>query len=351
MESLSHVSALPWLCIGDFNEITSATEKAGSNVRPARQMTRFHDVIHFCGFHDLGFHGVPYTWFKNQPSEGHLRIRLDRALANHAWKSKFVGVEVHYVPMSTSDHSLLALRLPKEEEDRNRRGQRMFRFEAMCDEVVQEAWYKGLCKPGGYPFTNCINICRSRLQVWNKMEFGHVGRKIAGLEKQLKRLELLPGTKEINDEIMEVRKALNVWLDAESTMWQQRSRNLWLTSGDRNTSFFHAKASNIFQRNIIHGLCDETGTWKEDDRSIEQTTLNYFSMIFRSNGPTNHSKVVEAIQSRISTIMNESLLHAFTAEEMSKALKQMHPKKAPGPDGMPPLFYQHFWPLVSNLCY
>ena len=120
-----------------------------------------------------------------------MRIRLDRTLANHAWKSKFVGVEVHHVPMSTLDHSLLALRLPKEEEDRNCRGQRLFKFEAMwlrdpqCDEVVQEAWYEGVCKPGGYPFTNCINNCRSRLQVWNKMEFGHVGRKIAGLEKQL----------------------------------------------------------------------------------------------------------------------------------------------------------------------
>ena len=261
-------------------------------------MTRFHDVIHHCGFHDLGFHGVPYTWFKNQPNEGRLRIRLDRALTNNAWKSKFVGVEVHHVPMSTSDHSLLALRLPKEEEDKNRRGQRMFRFKAMwfcdpqCDEVVQEAWYEGLSKLGRYPFTNCIDICRSRLQVWNKMELGHVGRKIASLEKQLKRLELLPGSKETDDDIMEVRKALNIWLDAESTMWQQRSRNLWLTSGDRNTSFFHAKASNRFQRNPIRGLCDEMGTWKEDDRSIELTTLNYFSMIFRSNGPTNHSKVV-----------------------------------------------------------
>ena len=169
LESLSHVSALPWLCIGDFNEITSATEKAGGNVRSERQMTRFRDVIHFCGFHDLGFHGVPCTWYKNQLSEVRLRIRLDRALANHAWKSKFVGAEVHHVPMSTSDHSLLALRLPKQEEDRNHKGQRMFRFEAMwlrdpqCDEVVQVAWYEGLCKPGGYPFTNCIDICRSRL--------------------------------------------------------------------------------------------------------------------------------------------------------------------------------------------
>ena len=103
----------------------------------------------------------------------------------------------------------------------------MFRFKAMwfcdpqCDEVVQEGWYEGLSKPGRYPFTNCIDICRSRLQVWNKMEFGHVGRKISGLEKQLKRLELLPGTKEIDDEIMEVRKGLNIWLDADSTMWQQ----------------------------------------------------------------------------------------------------------------------------------
>ena len=67
-------------------------------------MTRFRDVIHYYGFHDLGFHGVPYTWFKNQPSEGRLQIHLDRALVNHAWKSKFIGVEVHHVNMSTLGH-------------------------------------------------------------------------------------------------------------------------------------------------------------------------------------------------------------------------------------------------------
>ena len=27
----------------------------------------------------------------------------------------------------------------------------------------------------------------------------------------------------------------------------------------------------------------------------------------------------------------------------------MHPMKALGPDGMPPLFYQHFWPTVKSI--
>jgi len=46
--------------------------------------------------------------------------------------------------------------------------------------------------------------------------------------------------------------------------------------------------------------------------------------------------------------MNEHLTQDFHADEVQQALKQMHPKKSPGPNGMPPLFYQHFWSLSGE---
>ena len=50
LKSLKHNNQIPWLCIGDFNEITSSFEKAGGNIRQARQMDRFHRVIHHYAF-------------------------------------------------------------------------------------------------------------------------------------------------------------------------------------------------------------------------------------------------------------------------------------------------------------
>ena len=63
-----------------------------------------------------------------------------------------------------------------------------------------------------------------------------------------------------------------MWLDAESTMWNQRSRNTWLVSRDRNIGFFHAKASHLFQHNTIKGLCDVAGVWQEEDQIMEDIT-------------------------------------------------------------------------------
>lgn len=46
--------------------------------------------------------------------------------------------------------------------------------------------------------------------------------------------------------------------------------------------------------------------------------------------------------------MNHMLTRDFTTIEVKKALDQMYPLKSLGLDGIPPLFYQHFWPIVRD---
>lgn len=121
------------------------------------------------------------------------------------------------------------------------------------------------------------------------------------------KIELLPSTTTTDIEIRQVHSALNVWLDVENIMWRQCSRNFWLIEGDRNTSFFHTKATNRKQRNTIHGLCDANEEWQENELRIEQITMEYFSNMFHSNGPTDTTKLIDVVEPIISIDMNNFL--------------------------------------------
>ena len=45
----------------------------------------------------------------------------------------------------------------------------------------------------------------------------------------------------------------------------------------------------------------------------------------------------------VSSSINAKLTKPYTREEVDIAIKNMAPMTAPGPDGMPPIFYRTFW--------
>ena len=69
------------------------------------------------------------------------------------------------------------------------------------------------------------------------------------------------------------RIELNCWMDKEDDIWRQRSRISWMQYGDRNTRFFHEKASARYKKNFIEGLMDENGVWLEGDKHVEELML------------------------------------------------------------------------------
>ena len=58
-------------------------------------------------------------------------------------------------------------------------------------------------------------------------------------------------------------------------------------------------------------------------------------------------EVTNLIPTKASKEMNHDLIKDFSAEEVRTALQQMHPTKAPGPDGMSAIFYQKYWDIVG----
>ena len=101
---------------------------------------------------------------------------------------------------------------------------RMFRFEKMwlkdprCEAVVLEAWKEGLTFISDYPLGSCLGKCQVRLEAWNKIEFGHVGQKIATLQKHLEWLELQPASPSNIQDMRNTRMELNGWHEKEDAM-------------------------------------------------------------------------------------------------------------------------------------
>ena len=81
---------------------------------------------------------------------------------------------------------------------------------------------------------------------------------------------------------------------------------------------------------------------------MDRCLINYFQELFTSAHLQNFDAATNSIESIISANMNAQLSVDFMEWEFQTTLKKMVPLKALGPDGMPPLFYQHFWNLTSE---
>ena len=163
--------------------------RRGGVSRPVQQMARFNASINYCGLKEVGFEGPKFTWLYQRRDGTQIRERLDRALASSNWHLLFPTAKLHHKSSSVSDHNPLLLQLFSKKK--RQKFKKLFRFESMwlkderCKDIVTEAWREGLCLASDFPILSCMESCRNKLEVWNMTDYGHVGKKIASLQKRL----------------------------------------------------------------------------------------------------------------------------------------------------------------------
>lgn len=85
---------LPWLCVGDFNEIVEQSEKEGATMRRESQMRGGLEMLWRRDLSDLGYIGPQFIWCNHIMDDSFTKERLDWGVANRDWCYRFPAVEV-----------------------------------------------------------------------------------------------------------------------------------------------------------------------------------------------------------------------------------------------------------------
>ena len=262
-------SDLPWLCIGDFNEVLHRSEHVGVNERSNAQIAAFRDVVDVCGLMDLGYIGVPWTFEKRVAGGSFCRTRLDRALASPSWCGRYPLATLHHLSAATSDHLPILLRLDGEGEQAQP-AMKPFRYEVMWEShegfnsVLEHKWQTRGSSTSVDEINNKLNQLSKELKRWNSGSFGNVRRQLKGLRAELEEMRSSPGRQGPSHAEIKTRDRIIELRHREEVMWRQRSRIQWLSEGDRNTHFFHQRVSRRKKKNKITSLSRADGVLTED---------------------------------------------------------------------------------------
>ncbi|RVW89101.1 putative ribonuclease H protein [Vitis vinifera] len=288
-EELGDIQGLwndPWCIGGDFNMIRFPNEwRRGGRLSPS--MRRFSEVIDDLDLRDLPLQGGPFTWSGGLNNQA--MSRLDRFLVSEDWEGHFNGVVQSTLPRPVSNHFPILL-----DGGGVRRGLVPFRFENMWlkEEGFKDllkGWWQGLRFSGSFTFilAEKLKALKAILKSWNKLVFGKVGvNKRLALDK-VDFWDSQEKMRTLSLEELEARKEakgdFEKWALMEEISWRQKSREVWLREGDRNTGFFHKMANSHRRRSCLSKI-KINGNWLTEEQDINGGVVGAFENLLTDPG-------------------------------------------------------------------
>ncbi|TYH15526.1 hypothetical protein ES288_A05G048900v1 [Gossypium darwinii] len=226
-----------WIIGGDFNAILNDSEKEGGQRKPNVLMEEFSNILEELKLVDTN----------NREGDRLVKERLDRFVASENILKKLPYLASYIVRQSKSDHEAILL------------GHRFwFRYDTCWAEdqelkdILTSIWSK---KEG--TLLEKMKLTRDKLGPWQYNRFRKLKYKIKWLEKEISRLMDGRTNAWTQRLLKQARGRLGHLYDVEEKYWALRAQSQWLREGDRNTRYFHVRASRRRRKNTISSLKDE----------------------------------------------------------------------------------------------
>lgn len=249
LRKLRGSSDTPWLVGGDFNAILQHAEKFGRRMTVENELDAFRLALEDCSLSDMGLSGDIYTWSNRRPGAKLISERLDRVVCTNTWRLLFPQSEIIHLDYHGFDHRPVGLLLYPTSPLLRPFGNRLSRFEDVwmryshCSQIVESGWnsVSGWLDP--YQLVQKTGVCMKEQSVWGKSKKGNYGHHIAEASCKVQLAIQNLGMRIDRTKLLEAEDKLEQLLAEEEVFWKQRSREQWLVDGDRNTRWFHSRAS------------------------------------------------------------------------------------------------------------
>ncbi|KAL5763254.1 hypothetical protein ACOSP7_019518 [Xanthoceras sorbifolium] len=156
-----------------------------------------------------------------------------------------------------------------------------------CYSVICSAWGGFVSDTSGRGLRDKLVVCANRLENWSKVKFGSLRKAIDRKRCELNLLYDRQQSEQVLNDIKLRERELESLLSKEELYWKQRSRVDWLLAGDKNSKFFHRRATARKKKNMISSLVDGRGIRRESEQGMSSVVLDYFSDLFKSIQPSS----------------------------------------------------------------
>ena len=280
---VAQLHTLPWLLLGDFNEILSGEDKFGGRNINLNRALDFKGCLDASNILDLGFFGLKYTWSNQRQISNLILEMIDRCFANPTWRLLYPEASVTHLHWVFSYHYPVLMELCNSlAEVRNK----PFRFQSMWmlhpdfPRVVKESWGREQL------LTDAISGFTRQAKQWNVNVFGNLfarkRRVLARINGAQKALSNNP-----SDFLIQLEKNLieeyNLIMPQKEDFWALKSHLNWAAFGDRNTSFFHVSTILRGHRNKIRNIKDNLREWITKEEGVKEFILTRFKLLYTTD--------------------------------------------------------------------